>query len=842
MLFALVLLFFSFAASAQNTGTVYGTITDPSKNPVENVSIAVLGYAIEPANSNKNGYYELNVPADTTITLVFSINLKDKRRNVRVKAGERLKLDQTLSADAIELTGVEVTSDLRNSTMITIPIKDIYLPTSSGSFEAVLFTQPGVYNKNELSSQYSVRGGNFDENLVYVNDIEVYRPFLIRSGQQEGLSFINSDLVSGVLFSAGGFDAKYGDKMSSVLDVQYNRPRKLAGTVSASLLGTNVHLEGASKSKLFTWLLGARYKSNKYVLGSLDTDGDYKPRFTDVQAFLTYDLSDKWELDFLGNLAQNKFQMIPETRETTFGTLNEALRLKVFFDGQEVDEFSTMTGAFSAMYHPNNDVNMKFIASAFHSKEDETFDILGEYYIDQLENDFGKETFGQVVFNRGIGAFLNHGRNYLDANVFNVEHKGTKVKNEGNNQTLWGIKYQREMIEDKLSEWKMVDSADYALPQGDPFTVELQDVYKTINHLESNRYAGYFQKIYRKELADTAQVSLSAGVRSTYWDVNKQLLVSPRATLSYKPRWRRTIMVDSVPTKELVDILFRFSAGFYHQPPFYRELRDLEGNLHTDLKAQSSIHFVLGSDLNFKAWNRPFKFVSELYYKYLDNLVPYEVDNVRIRYYAKNNARGYATGLDMKVNGQFVNGVESWVSLSFMQTREDLKDDFYYTYFNSDGEEIIKGYTSNSTPVDSVRHEPGFIPRPTDQRVNFGLYFQDHMKRWPNFKMHLNLLFGTGVPYGPPSFERYKDTVRMPPYRRVDIGFSYQLVKEDKKLPESSIFHNLKSVWLGLEVFNLLQVNNTISYFWIKDVTDRQYAIPNYLTSRQLNARMIIKF
>lgn len=840
-LLTLFILLLSSASFAQSTGVVFGIVTESSGKPIEGVTVAMLGIPGPPAITDKDGKYELNVLADTTVTLVFdNISYKQKRKSVKLVANQRLQLNQVLFDNPRVIDEVEITTQGRTTTLITLPIKDIYLPTSNQDFNAILFTQPGVYNKNELSSQYSVRGGNFDENLIYVNDIEVYRPFLIRSGQQEGLSFVNSDLVSGVMFSAGGFDAKYGDKMSSVLDIRYRRPREFGGTVSSSLLGTNLHLEGASENKLFTWLMGARYKTNRYVLGSLETDGDYRPRFIDVQTFLTYDLSDRWEIGFLGNVAQNKFQMIPQTRETSFGTLNEALRLRVYFDGQEIDEFTTLMGALSAVYHPNNELNMKFTGSAFRSKETETFDILGEYYIDELENDFGEETFGQVVFNRGIGAFLNHGRNYLDAYVFNFEHRGTKIK--GKKQTLWGVKYQREMIEDKLSEWKMIDSAGYVLPQGDPFVIELQDVYKTVNTLESNRYSGYYQKIWSWDTKDTAEVSLSAGVRSNYWEVNDQLLFSPRSTVSYKPKWRRTVLVDSVKTKEDVDILFRFSTGLYHQPPFYRELRDLEGNLNLDVEAQMSLHFVLGSDLNFKAWNRPFKFVSEIYYKYLDNIVPYEIDNVRIRYYATNNARGYATGLDMKVNGQFVKGVESWVSLSFMQTREDIKDDYYYTYYNSDGEEIIKGYTINSVAVDSVRHEPGFIPRPTDQRVNFGLFFQDNMKRWPNFKMHLNLLFGTGVPFGPPSFERYKDTLRMPPYRRVDIGFSYQLVKEGKKLPESSILRHLKSVWLGLEVFNLLQVNNTISYFWIKDVTNRQYAIPNYLTSRQLNARMIVKF
>ncbi len=828
-LFSGVLILSSFSVKAQNTATVFGKITDADNEPIEGVTISILGSPQPPIMSSSDGSYSYTVPADKEITVLFtSINHTPDQKTVKLTSNQKFELNKSLIFKNT-FTEVVVTDNNRFHPVSRInPVDFVHIPTSSEDFNAILFTLPGVSSRNELSSAYSVRGGNFDENLVYVNGIEVYRPFLIRSGQQEGLSFINGDLVSSVLFSAGGFEAKYGDKMSSVLDVQYRKPRKFAGTVSGSLLGSNLHLEGNTKNHRFTWLMGARYKTNRYLLSKTDTKGNYKPFFADVQAYLTYDLSDVWELDFLGNYASNKYQIVPENRETDFGTLNQALRLKIYFDGQEIDKFNTMMGAFSLIHHDHNEkLNLKFIGSAFKSKESEAFDIQGQYYIDELETDFGKPTFGDVVANRGVGTYINHARTNLDAYVFSGEHKGTYTV--GKKQALWGVKYNREIINDKLSEWKYVDSAGFSLPLSDPQTIILQNVIKQKISISSNRVSGYAEGIWNKETKDTSTISFIAGLRANYWDLNKQALIGPRATLGYKPNWKD-------------DFLFKFSTGYYYQPPFYRELRDGKGNLNYDIKAQTSIHFVLTSDYNFKAWKRPFKFICEAYYKYLDNIIPYQVDNVRITYSAKNNARGYATGLDMKVNGEFVKGLESWASLSFLQTQEDIKDDYYYEYYNSNGELIVPGYTANYKAVDSVRFEPGYIPRPTDQRVSFGLFFQDKMPRLPDLKMHLNLLFGTGVPFGAPNSERYQQTLRMPQYRRVDIGFSYQVLRENRKTKPKSPARVLKSVWVSLEVFNLLDTNNTVSYIWVEDVTSRQYAVPNYLTKRQLNFRMIVKF
>jgi hypothetical protein len=826
----LFLVLLSATTSAQGTATVTGKISDEEGEPIEDVSVSILGSPQAAVITGKNGKYTYEIPADVEVILVFNnLSYEQVQRTVKLAPGEKMELNRVMVFKNT-LGEVEIGETYRFESVHPInPINITHIPTASQDFNAILFTLPGVSNRNELSSSYSVRGGNFDENLVYVNGIEVYRPFLTRSGQQEGLSFINADMVSSVLFSAGGFEAKYGDKMSSVLDVQYRRPRKFAGTVSGSLLGSNLHLEGVSKDLRFTWMVGGRYKTNKYLLGKLDTQGDYKPFFADIQAYATYDITTNWEIDLLGNYASNRYQIVPESRETDFGTLNEALRLKIYFDGQEIDKFTTMMGALSANYYSEDQkTTLRFIGSAFNSREAEAFDIQGQYYIADLETDFGDPNFGEEIGERGVGTFIQHARTNLKAYVFSGEHKGTHAFDR-NKQLLWGLRYSNEIISDKLSEWKYVDSAGFSIPITDPQQIMLEDVIKQKIQISSNRLSGYVQGTISKETKDTALLSATLGLRANYWDLNNQFLVGPRGTVGIKPNWKR-------------DFLFKFSTGYYYQPPFYRELRDENGKINYDIKAQTSIHFVLSSDYNFKAWRRPFKFIAEAYYKHLDNLIPYVIDNVRIRYSAKNNATGYATGIDLKVNGDFVKGIESWASLSFMQTQEDIKGDYYYDYINSDGQLIIPGFTKNDIAVDSTLHTPGYIPRPTDQRVSFGLFFQDKMPGLPDLKMHLNLLFGAGVPFGPPRSEKYKHTLRMPPYRRVDIGFSYQVLRENRTVKPKNVGRYLKSVWLSLEVFNLLGTNNTVSYIWVEDVTNRQYAVPNYLTQRQLNLRTIIKF
>ncbi len=821
--YLLLLFLLPFSLMAQNEATVSGVIRDrESGKPIEGASISIPGLSIA-AFSDADGKYKINVPAEQTIRLkVLLFTYQSVEKSFSLKTGEIVNWDIILFPNIRELGSVTIEdAATRTTTLMRLDPKLAATLPTTGGIESLLKTLPGVSSNNELSSQYNVRGGNFDENLVYVNDVEIYRPFLVRSGQQEGLSFINPDMVSSVLFSAGGFDAKYGDKMSSVLDIRYRRPREFTGTVTGSLLGAALHLEGKSRDSRFTWLTGFRQRSNRYILRALDTQGDYRPLFIDGQALLHYDFTPEFSMEFLANYSRNRYLMIPENRQTQFGTVNEALRFTVFFDGKENTDFETMLGALTATHNPNNELSLKYIVSAYRSYEFETFDVQGQYFIDQLETDLSKPSFGDVKFNRGVGTFLNHARNYLTATVANAEHKGQYK------DWYWGIRVQGEQMEDELKEWQMIDSAGYSLPQSNPYALEIKDYNRQEILIRSMRISDYVQRDF--SWGDTTRWNLHAGMRTNYWTLNNQLLFSPRATISVKPDWKQ-------------DWLFRFSSGVYYQPPFYRELRNLNGEINRNLKAQQSIHFVLGSDYNLKMWNRPFKITTEIYYKHLDNLVPYEIDNVRIRYYATNNARGYATGIDTRVYGEFVNGVESWFSLSVMKTAEDLKDDFYYQYLNADGEVIRAGITENTVIVDSLRKEPGYIRRPTDQRVNIGIFFQDYIPRIPDCKMSLNLLYGSGMPFGPPSYNRYADTLKMPAYRRVDLGLSYQLVKEERKKSDKSAFRHIRSMWLGVEVFNLLQVNNTISYLWIKDITDRQYAIPNYLTNRQVNVKLITRF
>ena len=702
----LIVSFSILTVTAQDKARLKGTIKDKEQNPIEAISVSVEGSKLGTI-TDKDGRFDLEVPAGKSITVSFThLGYKNEQKQFLLQAGEERVLIINMKDSDYKLDEVEIQEEKnRDKPMESIDPKNIkYIPTPSGNFEAVVKTLPGVYSNNELTSQYNVRGGNFDENLVYVNDIQVYRPFLTRSGNQEGLSFINPDLVEDIDFSAGGFEARYGDKMSSVLAVSYKKPKEFSGTVSGSLQGGAIHLEGRSKDGRLSYLNGFRYRSNRYVLNSLDTDGDYRPVFADVQTYLTYDLSEKVELAFLGNYARNKYEFVPETRETTFGTIRQALKLTMFFGGQEVTDYETFFGAFSTNYKPKPNVSLKLTTTAFRSFETETFDILGQYFIDELERDISSDNFGDVAFNRGVGSFLDHARNFLEATVLNVQHRGKWLLDNGNWE--WGAKVQREEIRDELSEWQLVDSAGFSLPQTPqipgqspqrPITLNLFDSFKAKNNLSSSRLTGYIQRNFRWTNESKDQFTLTAGVRSNYWDLNGETVISPRANIAWEPNWER-------------DMLFRFSTGLYYQPAFYRELRSFEGELNKDIKAQQSIHFVVGTDYNFKAWDRPFKFVGEAYYKKMDNVIPYEMDNVRIRYFAENSADAFATGIDFKINGEFVKGVDSWVNFGFLNVQEDLNNDFFVEYFNSEGEKIIPGFTLNNTPVDSIRREPGNIP------------------------------------------------------------------------------------------------------------------------------------
>ncbi len=838
----IIFLLLATIASAQDKASISGKVTDEKNTPIELVNVVVLGNTTG-ATTDKNGYYHLIVPANQEISIVFSfIGYQKVTHTIKLAPGESKKMNQIMVSTTTQIPTFEFFGQKDERALITrINHKQAeFIPTTSGNAieELIKKTSLGVHSSNELSSAYSVRGGNFDENLVYVNDVEVYRPLLLRSGQQEGLSFVNSDLTSSVLFSSGGFDAKYGDKMSSVLDIQYKKPKKTAGSIMLSLLGASGHIEAASKNERFTFLLGVRQKSNQYVLRAMETKGQYKPSFTDVQLYTTYQISKKIEISLLGNYARNKYMVIPESRETEFGTVKESYQLKIFFDGKELDYINTYLGALSLAYKPKSDLFFKWNNSVYQTRESQSYDVQGQYLIGRLEADFGEEDFGEMKEVLGVGTHFQHARNELIATVINSDIRGGYTKK--NHYLQFGVKYQHEIIDDKLKEWEMIDSSGFTLPHmpdsvgyTNPWLqpanpLLLQEVVNTKVAMQSNRFSGFIQDTWTFNI-DSAELLLTYGVRAVYWDFNKQFCISPRINLSFKPHWK-------------TDIVFRFASGIYNQPPFYKEIRAFDGSIHPEVKAQRSIHFLLGGDLNFKLWNRPFKFVGEVYYKILDKLIPYEIDNVRLRYFANNSGKGYAYGLDLKINGEFVKGDESWLGISLMRTREKIIGETFTDYYNAGGEKIIFGYTADNVVVDSVVRQPGYIPRPTDQLLNINIFFQDHFPRWPTFKMHLNMVYSSPLPFGPPEHKRYLDTLRMPAYFRVDIGFSKSIIDESTILRKKNPFRFIKSLWISGEVFNLLGRMNTVSYLWVKDVNNRQYAVPNELTKRLFNIKLVAKF
>ena len=811
-----LLLTFTLLLSVLGYGqTISGLITDEENNILSAVNISVLGKSIG-VISEDDGLYSLTIPANRSVVIGYSFigYHIEKIRIPMLKKGQTYTLNIQLQSSSTLLDDVIVTDQKsRKKSFSRIKPKHVsVLPGNSGGIEAILKTLPGVSSANELSSQYSVRGGNFDENLVYVNGIEVYRPFLVRSGQQEGLSFVNTDMVGSIQFSAGGFEAKYGDKMSSVLDITYKRPRETAASLQLSMLGGSGHIEGTNKNGRLSYLIGARHKTSKYLFNAMDTKADYTPKFSDLQAFVNYELNTDWQISFLGNISKNEYTMIPENRDTDFGTINEALKLRIYFEGQEVDKYETYFGALSTTYQPSTELNLQFTTSAFQTFEQENFDILGEYWLYQLENNLGSDEFGDVAFDRGVGKYINHARNSLNARVLNFSHKGNYNKEAI--KVDWGFRMQKEEIEDKISEWNLIDSAFFNFPHpadsiGNPTSnpnqqIVMSELLKTQINLSSYRNSGYMQVS-----KDIGNLTINAGTRGSYWTYNEELLMSPRASLAYAPIWEK-------------DVVFRAASGIYYQSPFYKELRTPEGTLNSNIKAQKSTHYVLAADYLFYKWGRPFKWITEVYYKDLENLIPYKVDNVRIQYLANDLSNGYATGIDIKVNGEFVPGVESWASLSVMKTAEDIVGD---TKIDANGNTV----------------EAGFIARPTDQRVNFSMFFQDYIPGKPKYKMHLNLIYGTGLPFGPPNGEKYQDVLRIPNYRRVDIGFSAVLKAADKK-GKLKWLNTFNSIWVSAEVFNLLDINNTVSYLWVADVSGREYAVPNYLTARQLNAKLIFTF
>ncbi len=828
---------FVLNAQAQNA-TLKGLVQDNLGQKASYVNVVALDYN-RGTLSDANGNYELELPAGRKINIsVSGLNYESASFFVKLEEDETLERKIFLVVKEIEILVIgELDKTRKVVSTGEIEMKDVeILPNINGGVEAYLVTQLGVQKNNELSSSYSVRGGNFDENLVYVNDFEVYRPFLIRSGQQEGLSFINPDMTDKLSFSSGGFQAKYGDKMSSVLDVNYRRPEELGGSVMMSLLGANVHLEGVNKSKQFTFSTGLRYKNSRLILSSQDIKGQYLPSFIDLQTFFTYQFSEKVHLEYLANYSRNRFSFLPEDRTTDFGLVNFQSRFTVFYEGEEDDRYQSFMNGLSLVHQVNDDLNLKYLVGYYTMDENEKFDIIGDYFLGEVETDPGNDNQGEVKYELGSGTFHDWARNVLQTQIIQSAFKGTLDKKK--HEIKFGFTYKRERINDKLSEWERRDSSGYSLPSNGT-TVQLYDVLKTEPFtLKSNRYSGYVQDTWK--LDDSARVSLNYGIRFQYWDVNKEWIFSPRTQLAYKPNTRK-------------DIVLTAAAGLYMQAPFYREMRNLEGEVNLDLKAQKSAHLVLGFDYAFKAWDRPFKFVTEAYYKYQWDGVPYEFDNVLIRYFGKNNSKGYTAGIDLRLNGELAKGAESYVSLSIMSGQEDIRDDSYIEYDVRKTKVEANGQVLSES-LDTLSSNtifPGYIPRPTDQRVSFAVMFQDYIPKFPYLKVHMGLVFASGLPFGPPDNNRYRDLFRIPSYKRFDVGFSALLFDIEKKKEMGKVpkkfFGSMEQIWLSFEVYNLFGINNTVSYIWVDGLDPRtgtfgQYAVPNYLSQRRVNLKFKVDF
>ena len=779
---------FSINAIAQ-TFTLRGKVTDEDQNPVELATVACLKQG-KVAMTSLKGEYSLTLQsADSVVIQVSMIGYKTKTRVLRKPRGVQT-LQMVLHEDNKMLSQVTITGQ-KIQTSQTQELKTEQLkqmPSATGNaVEELIQSQAGVSTHSELSSQYNVRGGSFDENSVYINNVEVYRPFLVRSGQQEGLSIINPDMVEKIGFSTGGYEAKYGDKMSSALDITYKRPKKFEATAAMSLLGASAYV-GFSNKKL-AWANGLRYKTNKYLLGSLDTDGEYKPSFLDYQTYLSYKPNKRWTIDFIGNISDNHYDFTPTDRETSFGTMENVKSFKVYFDGQEKDLFRTYFGTFSITRHFGDSTSVSLLGSAFSSKEQERYDIQGQYWLTQTE----------TSENLGVGTYFEHARNYLKSNVASVKlmvrHKTKRHAIEG------GLTWKTESVKERSVEYEMRDSAGYSIPHNGK---DLYMIYslKAANSLKANRIEGYLQDTYRFRGANQETLyTLNYGIRFSHWNFNKETIVSPRVSLGIVPAFNQ-------------DLTFRLATGLYYQAPFYKELRDTStvngvtiAELNKKIKSQRSIHFIGAVDYRFKLNNRPYKFTAEAYYKALGNLVPYSVNNVKVVYYGNNECSGHAAGIDLKLFGEFVPGTDSWISLSIMDAKMKLNGKS--------------------------------IPLPTNQRYGINMFFTDYFPGTDRWKMSLKLAYADGLPFSAPHKELESNSFRAPAYKRADIGMSYRaLNNEDRKMKKSPF----KNIWLGIDCLNLFGINNVNSFYWITDVTSHQYAVPNYLTGRQINARLLFEF
>ncbi|GAL83554.1 hypothetical protein MYP_781 [Sporocytophaga myxococcoides] len=804
--FIFLLVISSLAALGQDKGVFSGQVLNEQGKVVPDANVVLYNQQWKPVSqvhSDSEGRFLLYLPGDSVYTIVISfLGFENFAKQITPSERNAGTIVFQLKPDVQMLKHVEVKGKFKEesggqvSTIKIDPKIPKYLPSAFGDFNKILSTAGlGVVSNSELSSQYGVRGGNFEENLVYVNGIEIYRPFLVRSGQQEGLSFVNPDMVADIEFSAGGWQPRYGDKLSSMLSVKYREPKNLRGTITAGLLNNALYLENSAFKKRLSIAIGARQKSSQYLLKTLPVKGQYKPKFYDIQSYISLDLTKKSRaaeygkrttLGLLLSYSKNKYQVFPSRSKVQFGTLNQVMNLTVDFDGKEIMEYETFQSGLVLTHQFTKRFKTEFIVSGVRTIENEGFDVEAGYKLYEVESGPSSNFIPQLnapLIIRGIGTNFDHGRNSLKASIFNFTHRGYYRLNS-KNKVEYGYSLTKEIIDDQLNEYSFTDSAQY---------ITLTRYINTTVDLDSWRNQGYIQNTFSP---DSTHI-LTYGVRLNYWSLNNQLLVSPRLQYGWIPTSRPNLML-------------RAAAGVYQQPPFYRELRNFDGIVNTNLKAQTSYHFIAGSDLKFMSWGREFKFISEIYYKYLTNVVPYDIDNVRLRYYGQNLARAYATGIDFRVSGEFVKGEQSWFSLSFLRTMEDVQGD-----------------------------DRGYIRRPTDQRVTAAIFFQDHLPNNPTIKMYLNLVFGSGLPFGPPENKNFRAAATAPFYRRVDIGFSKLLSMQDKEVLKKSLF---ESLWLSIEVLNLLGVNNTISYYWVSDFQNRQFAVPNTLSARFLNVRLIAKF
>ena len=827
----LLLCLYTLLGFAQSkTATVNGLIVDENDKPLANISISMLGKNTGVVSSD-SGRFNLKVPAQKAFALLFSATgYTSQQKNFYLSANEVETVTIRLMLTGATLDEVIITDDKSRTEpgLIKInPKNSIQMPSTTGGVEAMIKVLVG--SNNELSSQYNVRGGNYDENLIYINDFEVFRPYLVSNGQQEGLSLINPELAKNVNFYTGGFAAKYGDKISSVLDIQYKKPTSFSGSAYMSLLEQGLQLEGAAKKGAITWQAAVRNKNNRNLLSSQPTLGAYIPSASDAQAYITYQINPKWQLELLGIYSTSKFTYFPEAVKKTssvFSPLFTAnLGLDIFFEGQERDRYNTSLLGASIINNPNKKLQLKWMISRFKDKEIENFDIAGAYIFGDRDFDNTSTTFGEIINPLGAGYYQNYARNELNIDVYNASHKGSY--SSGKHFLQWGSSIEQTNITDQLRQFEYRDSAGYSLPYS-PTNLVLYSAQNSTADLSIQKLSGYMQDNINISKGNN-NITIQGGVRYNYNSLNKELLVSPRVQASLKPSWKR-------------DVLFKFAAGLYHQPPFYRELRRYDGTLNTEIKAQRSSQIVAGMDYSFKGLgNRPFRLTTEAYYKQMTSVVPYDIDNVKIRYLGENNARAYATGLEFRLFGELVKDAESWLSIGFMRTRENLDNDFYYQYKNAAGE-VINANTQDQVVADSVQTFVDWLRRPSDRLITVGLYLEDYLATNKNFKVHFNMIYGSNMPYNIPNSVRYRNGLIVDPYIRVDVGFSALLLSEKSARRSHNPFRGLDNIWASVEVFNLIDRANTISYQIIKDFANNSFAIPNRLTPRLLNVKLLARF